>query len=141
MYIAIVAAHVILSLLLILIVIIQPGKGGDFGAAFGGAGGSTIFGPRGPTGALQQLTTAIAVLFMCTSIALAYLSNEALLSGSGDVLEEIERKAAERAANEAASRAEAEAALEAAEASLEAGEGPGAGGASDAVVIEGADGG
>lgn len=92
MYMAIVSLHVILSLALIGIVILQPGKGGDIGAAFGGAGSSTIFGPRGPGNVLQTITTVVAILFMVTSISLAWFSNEALLSGTGDVMEELERR-------------------------------------------------
>jgi len=96
MYLAVVSLHIILSLALIGIVILQPGKGGDIGAAFGGAGGSTIFGPRGPGNVLQRITTGVAVAFMGTSITLAIYSNEALLAGTGDVMEELERRNAER---------------------------------------------
>lgn len=92
MYMAIVSLHVILSISLIGIVILQPGKGGDIGAAFGGAGSSTIFGPRGPGNLLQKITTGVAIAFMFTSIGLAWYSNEALLSGTGDVMEELERR-------------------------------------------------
>jgi preprotein translocase subunit SecG len=73
-----VALHVLLCLFLISVVLLQPGKGGDVGAAFGGGGGSTIFGPRGPTNVLQQATTAVAVLFMVTSFTLAIYSTPAL---------------------------------------------------------------
>ena len=73
-----------LCVFLILIIILQPGKGGDVGAAFGGGGGggSTVFGPRGPTGLLQRATTVVAVLFMATSVTLALYSNEGMQSGS-----------------------------------------------------------
>lgn len=90
MYMFVVALHIVLCLFLILIIILQPGKGGDVGAAFGGAGGSTMFGPRGPTGLLQRATTLIAVLFMATSITLALYSNQRMLSDS-NVEEELRR--------------------------------------------------
>jgi preprotein translocase subunit SecG len=89
MYLFVVALHVVLCVFLILIIILQPGKGGDVGAAFGGGGGtSTVFGPRGPTGLLQRATTIVAVLFMGTSITLALYSNQKMLSNSnvGDEL-------------------------------------------------------
>ena len=93
-YMFVVALHVVLCLFLILIIILQPGKGGDVGAAFGGGGGgSTVFGPRGPTGLLQRATTVVAVLFMSTSITLALMSNETAQSGGGnvdDVLQQLE---------------------------------------------------
>jgi preprotein translocase subunit SecG len=77
----VVALHVVLCLFLILIIILQPGKGGDVGAAFGGGGGSsTVFGPRGPTGLLQRATTLVAVMFMGTSITLALYSNQRLMN-------------------------------------------------------------
>lgn len=68
--------HVILCILLVLIILLQPGKGGDVGAAFGGGGGGGggMFGPRGPATLLTRATTAVAVLFMVTSIALALRS-------------------------------------------------------------------
>ncbi|MCB9665475.1 MAG: preprotein translocase subunit SecG [Alphaproteobacteria bacterium] len=102
MYLFLVTVHVILSLMLVLIIILQPGKGGDVGAAFGGAGGSTIFGPRGPTSVLQQVTTGVAVGFMVTSISLAWYSNKSLLAGGSDVLDEIEAVTKEKRAEEAA---------------------------------------
>jgi len=68
-------SHVVLSILLILVIILQPSKGSDIGAAFGGGGGSsTMFGPRGAGSVLSRATTVIAVLFLVTSITLAKLS-------------------------------------------------------------------
>ncbi len=86
----VVALHVVLCLFLILIIILQPGKGGDVGAAFGGGGGSTVFGPRGPTGLLQRATTVVAVLFMATSVTLALYSNQGMRSNA-NVEDELER--------------------------------------------------
>ena len=90
-YMFVVALHVVLCLFLILIIILQPGKGGDVGAAFGGGGGgSTVFGPRGPTGLLQRATTVVAVLFMATSVTLALYSNQGMRSNA-NVEDELER--------------------------------------------------
>jgi len=89
--------HVVLCILLILVIILQPSKGSDIGAAFGGGGGSsTMFGPRGAGSVLSKATTVIAVLFMVTSIALAMrsvpkggagtsLSDEGTLEGLEDI--------------------------------------------------------
>jgi preprotein translocase subunit SecG len=83
MYMFVQALHVVLCLFLILIIILQPGKGGDVGAAFGGgSGSSTVFGPRGPAGLLQRATTVVAVLFMATSVTLALYSNQEMLSNA-----------------------------------------------------------
>lgn len=84
--------HIILCFILMLVILLQPGKGADVGAAFGGGGGgsSTIFGPRGAGSFLSQATTIVAILFMTTSVTLAVYSNAALRSGS-DIENEIKR--------------------------------------------------
>lgn len=62
--------HVIVSMILILMVLLQKGKGADIGAAFGGAS-QTVFGPRGAQSFLGKLTTGAAIIFMLTSLTLA----------------------------------------------------------------------
>lgn len=64
--------HVFVCLFLILFVLLQPGARGGVGAAFGGAGGQTVFGGRGANTFLAKLTAAAAVVFMVTSISLSY---------------------------------------------------------------------
>lgn len=90
MYLFIVSLHVLLSVMLILIIILQPGKGGDVGAAFGGGGSSSLFGPRGPASLLARMTTFVAVAFMGTSITLAWFSKRELLSNA-DTTDEVRR--------------------------------------------------
>ncbi len=70
-----VALHVIVALILIFMVLLQKGKGADIGAAFGGAS-ATVFGPRGAQSFLAKLTTAAAILFMITSLALAFTTSK-----------------------------------------------------------------
>jgi len=67
--------HILVCFLLILIVLLQTGKGADIGAAFGGGSSQTLFGSAGPAGFLAKITTIIAIIFMVTSIGLAYLSS------------------------------------------------------------------
>jgi preprotein translocase subunit SecG len=67
--------HVIVAIALILIVLLQAGKGAGIGAAFGGAS-QTVFGPRGPGSFLGKLTTAAAGIFMVTSLVLAVFSSQ-----------------------------------------------------------------
>ena len=69
----IIVLHVIVCIMLILIVLLQTGKGAEMGAAFGGST-QTVFGSSGPAGFLNKLTTAVAILFMVTSLLLCYLS-------------------------------------------------------------------
>src|SRR5215475_6630605 len=63
--------HVIVCLLLILIVLLQSGKGADLAGAFGGGGSQTAFGARGTATFLSKLTTGAAVIFMLTSFSLS----------------------------------------------------------------------
>src|SRR5277367_5006353 len=63
--------HVIVSLFLIIVVLLQSGQSGDVAAAFGGMGSQTAFGPRGATSALSRATTWSIIIFMLTSITLS----------------------------------------------------------------------
>jgi len=65
--------HVLVATILILMVLLQKGKGADIGAAFGGAS-QTIFGPRGAQSVMAKITTGAAVIFMVTSLTLAISS-------------------------------------------------------------------
>ncbi len=66
--------HVLVCFALILIVLLQAGKGAEMGAAFGGAS-QTVFGSAGAVGFLTKLTTIAAVVFMITSLVLAFSSS------------------------------------------------------------------
>lgn len=66
--------HVIAAIFLILVVLLQSGKGASMGASFGGAS-QTVFGASGAGGFLTKLTAASAIIFMCTSLTLAYMSS------------------------------------------------------------------
>jgi preprotein translocase subunit SecG len=65
--------HIIVSIGLILVVLLQTGKGADVGAVFGGSS-STIFGSSGAGNFLTRLTTGMAIVFMITSLSLGYFS-------------------------------------------------------------------
>ncbi len=73
MYTAVVVFHIIVSLFLIFIILIQSSKGAEMGAAFGGSN-QTLFGSRGAATFLNKLTTAAAIMFMLTSLSLAIIS-------------------------------------------------------------------
>jgi len=66
--------HVSVCVFLIVIVLLQHGKGADMGASFGGGSGQTVFGSEGPLPLLNKITTGGAIIFMVTSVALAYNS-------------------------------------------------------------------
>jgi preprotein translocase subunit SecG len=69
----VVILHVIVSLFLIGVVLLQQGKSADLAGAFGGQGSQTAFGPRGAANLLTKLTTYSAICFMLTSIGLTIL--------------------------------------------------------------------
>lgn len=76
MYIALSIVHVLVTLGLILIVLLQSGKGADIGAAFGGGSSQTVFGGRGAATFLSRLTSVLAILFMLTSLTLTILASQ-----------------------------------------------------------------
>ena len=63
--------HIAVCIFLVLLVLLQQGKGADLGATFGG-GGNTLFGASGADTLLTKVTTSVAILFMITSVTLAY---------------------------------------------------------------------
>ncbi len=77
--------HVIVCLFLIGIVLLQHGKGADIGATFGGSSQS-LFGSEGPLPLLNKITTGMAIIFMVTSVSLAYLSAH---NSTGSVMSEV----------------------------------------------------
>ena len=76
MFALFVIVHVIVSLVLILVVLLQSGKAGDLASAFGGAGSQTAFGARGAATVLTKATTICSILFMITSLGLAIMFNQ-----------------------------------------------------------------
>lgn len=69
--------HVFAAVILILIILIQPGKSGGLTAALGGAGTQQVFGGRGAGSFLTRGTWILATTFFLTSIVLAYISSSA----------------------------------------------------------------
>ncbi len=63
--------HVVVCVILILVVLLQSGKGADLAGAFGGGATQTAFGSRGPASFLSKLTTGAAILFMVTCLGLS----------------------------------------------------------------------
>lgn len=87
-----VTIHVIACFLLIVVVLMQSSKGGGLSGAFGGGGGQTVFGGRETATFLSKATTYLAVIFMVTSLSLAFLS----AGRGGQEQESALRKAAQR---------------------------------------------
>ena len=64
--------HVVIAVLLVITVLLQPGKGGDLGSMFGGGMSDSIFGSSGAVPFLTKMTRVLAVLFFVTSLSLGF---------------------------------------------------------------------
>jgi preprotein translocase subunit SecG len=71
-----VVVYVLVCIFLILVVLLQQGKGADLAGAFGGGGSQTSFGPRSASNIMHRMTTGSFVLFVVLSLALAILSGK-----------------------------------------------------------------
>lgn len=74
MTILLTTVHIIASFVLIGVVLLQSGKGAEMGASFGSSGSQSVFGAGGGTTFLSKITTGAAIVFMLTSLTLAYVS-------------------------------------------------------------------
>jgi preprotein translocase subunit SecG len=66
--------HVIVSISLVAVVLMQPGQSGGMGTAFGGGGSQSLFGSQGSSGFLGRVTAVLATAFFLTSLGLAVIS-------------------------------------------------------------------
>ena len=69
--------HTLIALLIIVLVLLQRGKGADAGAAFGAGASGTVFGARGSASFFSRATAVCATAFFVSSLTLAYLSSQA----------------------------------------------------------------
>ena len=76
MFILLIIIHVIVSLVIIGLVLLQAGKGADIGSAFGGSGSQAVFGSMGTPTVLGKATGVVAALFMITSFGLSMMSHQ-----------------------------------------------------------------
>jgi len=74
MFVLLLVVHIIVSVTLVLVVLLQTGRGAELGAAFGGMGQATT--AVGQTTFISKFTTGLAVVFMLTSLSLAFLTTE-----------------------------------------------------------------
>ncbi len=72
----VVVVHVVIAVALVGLVLIQPGKGADAGAAFGGGASQTVFGSQGSGSFLTRMTTLLAIVFFVTSFSLAVFAKQ-----------------------------------------------------------------
>ncbi len=87
--------HVFLAVGLVVLILLQQGKGAEAGASFGGGASNTVFGSLGPLGFLGKMTAWLATAFFATSLLLAYMATQQhspdLGLPSDEVIEEFHR--------------------------------------------------
>ena len=72
-----VIVHLFLAIGLVVLILMQHGKGADMGAAFGSGASASVFGSRGASNFLSRSTAVLATVFFVTSLALAYFAMQA----------------------------------------------------------------
>ena len=82
--------HVVFCIALILIVLLQKGKGASMGAVFGGSS-QTVFGSAGATSLLHKVTTVVAIVFMLTSLGLSIFFGRV---GTSSIMDSVEQAGA-----------------------------------------------
>ena len=80
-------AQVLSAIGVIVLVLLQHGKGADMGAAFGSGASGSLFGATGSANFLSRLTAGLATVFFVSTLALAYYGNLRPVASSGSVLE------------------------------------------------------
>ena len=89
---AILVFHVIGALMMIIVILLQSGKGAAMGSGLGAGSSQTMFGSSGAGNFLTKLTTGLAVLFMVTSLTLAIVSTQ---KKSNSIMQGVEQSAPE----------------------------------------------
>ncbi len=91
--------HLVLAVTIVILVLLQQGKGADMGAAFGGGSSQSLFGAPGSANFLSRATSVIVTTFFITSLTLAYLytrKGEDVSVTSGSVIEQSEEQMSEQ---------------------------------------------
>ena len=70
--------YIVISIALILLVLLQQGKGSDIGSAFGGGSGNAMFGSSGPSNPLTKVTAIVSAIFLILSLSITYISRHSL---------------------------------------------------------------
>jgi len=89
--------HIVVAVVIIIVILMQSAKGEGLSGAFGMGQGTTTFFGADTANVLVKITTVLAIIFMCTSLALAYIQ-----SRRGGSVADTTASAAEETTDEAA---------------------------------------
>lgn len=81
--------HIIAAIGIIVLVLLQHGKGADMGAAFGGGSAGSLFGATGSANFLSRVTGALATVFFLTSLSMTYIATHKPKGGGGGVMDAV----------------------------------------------------
>ena len=81
--------HVITAIIIVVLILLQKGKGADMGSAFGAGASGTMFGSKGSANFLSRSTALLATIFFITSLTLAYLNKGTVVQNNDSILDTI----------------------------------------------------
>ncbi|MCQ4313048.1 preprotein translocase subunit SecG [Stutzerimonas sp. VN223-3] len=72
----VIVVHLLVAIGVVLLVLLQQGKGADAGASFGSGASATVFGSQGSSTFLSRFTAILAGVFFVTSLGLAFFATQ-----------------------------------------------------------------
>ena len=81
--------HVITAIIIVVLILLQKGKGADMGSAFGAGASGTMFGSKGSANFLSRSTAVLTTIFFITSLTLAYLNKGTVVQNNDSILDTI----------------------------------------------------
>ena len=81
--------HVITAIIIVVLILLQKGKGADMGSAFGAGASGTMFGSKGSANFLSRSTAVLATIFFITSLTLAYLNKGTVVQINNSILDSV----------------------------------------------------
>ena len=82
--------YILISICLILIILLQQGKGSDIGSAFGAGSSNTMFGSSSSSNPLTKVTAILAAIFLILSLSITYISRSSMIEESPIIEVEID---------------------------------------------------
>ena len=82
--------YILISIALILLILLQQGKGSDIGSAFGAGSSNTMFGSSSSSNPLTRVTAILAAIFLILSLSITYISRSSMIEESPIIEVEID---------------------------------------------------
>ena len=82
--------YILISISLILIILLQQGKGSDIGSAFGAGSSNTMCGSSSSSNPLTKVTAILAAIFLILSLSITYISRSSMIKDSPIIEVEID---------------------------------------------------